>query len=262
MLRPLFSVEGEAALAATLALQPLLAFDFDGTLAPIIARPEDARVPLPVARRLDRLAALLPVAIVSGRSVDDVRGRLSFEPHFVIGSHGAEDPLVAQDPAAAARLDRFRALLQARAGELEAAGVVIEDKRHSFALHYRLARDRTRARALIDNVVEGLGSELNSFGGKMVMNVVAADARDKADAVANLVHRCAARAAIFLGDDINDEPVFARAEPDWLTVKVGRDDPASQARFFIDGTGEIAHLLDRMLAQLEPAAGTDIRPRP
>ncbi len=251
MLRPLFSPEGDAALAATLALRPLLAFDFDGTLAPIVARPQDARVPLPTARRLDRLAALLPVAIVSGRSIDDVRGRLSFEPSFVIGSHGAEDPLAPPDPDAPARLDRFRALLRARSGELEAAGIVVEDKQHSLALHYRLARDRERARTLIDDVVGGFGGELDSFGGKMVMNIVAAGARNKADAVAGLVARCAVRAAVFLGDDVNDEPVFARAEPDWLTVKVGRDDPNSQARFFIDGTGEIAQLLDRMLALLD-----------
>ena len=250
MLRHLFSREGEDALAATLALRPLLAFDFDGTLAPIVARPEDARVPLPVARRLDRLARLLPVAIVSGRRVDDVRGRLSFEPHHIIGSHGAEDPLDPEGAAAPARLDAFRSRLHERAAELEGAGVVVEDKTHSLALHYRLARDRERARGLVDEMVAGLDADLHSFGGKMVMNVVAAGARDKADAVASLVERFGVRAAVFLGDDVNDEPVFARAEPDWLTIKVGRDDPTTAARFCIDGTGEIARLLDRMLALL------------
>ena len=55
-MRHLFTPEGEAALAATMARRPLLAFDFDGTLAPIVARPDDARVPAAVEHRLERLA--------------------------------------------------------------------------------------------------------------------------------------------------------------------------------------------------------------
>ncbi|MEO8836189.1 MAG: trehalose-phosphatase [Caldimonas sp.] len=254
----LFSHEGEAALAATMARRPLLAFDFDGTLAPIVARPEDARIPLAVARRLDRLAQVLPVAIISGRSVDDVRGRLSFAPHFVIGNHGAEDPSGAGG-GGPEKLDGVRARLRARAAELEGAGVALEDKSHSIALHYRLARDRDRARTVIERLVADLGGEVDAFGGKMVMNLVAAGANDKADAVARLVERCAVQAAVFLGDDVNDEPVFERAEPSWLTVKVGRDDPTSAARFCIDGT-EVVRLLDDMLHAVAPD-GTAPAPR-
>ena len=58
-------------------LRPLLAFDFDGTLAPIVARPDDARVPDAVSRCLAELAATLPIAIITGRSVADVRARAS-----------------------------------------------------------------------------------------------------------------------------------------------------------------------------------------
>jgi len=58
-MRHLFSAEGEAALVATMARRPLLAFDFDGTLAPIVARPDDARVPAAVERHLERLGRAL-----------------------------------------------------------------------------------------------------------------------------------------------------------------------------------------------------------
>lgn len=91
-MRHLLSPEGRSALASTLSTAPLLAFDFDGTLAPIVARPDDACIPLAVARRLDRLSALLPLAIITGRTIEDVQGRLSFTPMFIIGNHGAEDP--------------------------------------------------------------------------------------------------------------------------------------------------------------------------
>ena len=73
-MKRLFTPEGETALADTMRRQPLLAFDFDGTLAPIVARPDDARVPPAVAHRLQRLASRLPVAIVSGLSRASRRG--------------------------------------------------------------------------------------------------------------------------------------------------------------------------------------------
>ena len=151
----LFTPDGEAALAAALRQRPLLAFDFDGTLAPIVARPEDARLSQAVSARLKALAARLPTAIVTGRAVDDVRTRLGFEPRYIVGNHGAEDPdleSAAGDAGAAQALQRDRmrsrlrsqlqARLRPRQAELDAAGVRVEDKGASFALHYRLSRQR------------------------------------------------------------------------------------------------------------------------
>ena len=254
-MRHLFSPEGDADLAAVMASRPLLAFDFDGTLAPIVARPDDARMPLAVAWRLDRLARVLPLAIVSGRAVDDVCARLPFRPRYVIGNHGAEDPFApsAIDPTA---LEEVRARLAAAAGALQAAEVLVEDKRHSLALHYRLAHDRDRALQLITTLTADLGSGVTAFGGKLVMNIVPTGAPDKAHAVATLVARCGVRSAVFVGDDVNDEPVFACAEPSWLTVKVGGEDPGSQAKYFLYGLADVASMLDRMLERLA-AGGID-----
>ncbi|HEY0337333.1 MAG TPA: trehalose-phosphatase, partial [Burkholderiales bacterium] len=207
-MRHLFSPEGSAALAATMEQRPLLAFDFDGTLASIMPRPAEARVSQEVAQRLDRLSQVLPLAIITGRSIDDVRGRLTFEPRFIIGSHGAEDP-AATCGVKPSVFDAVRARLRELAAELDVAGVTVEDKHYSMALHYRLSPDRVRALELITDLVSGLGSDVNVYGGKMVMNVVAAQAPDKAQAVASLVAKCGTRSAVFVGDDVNDEPVFA-----------------------------------------------------
>jgi trehalose 6-phosphate phosphatase len=253
-MKHLFSPEGRAALQALLGQAPLLAFDFDGTLAPIVARPDDAHVPPAVASRLDRLGRYLPVAIITGRSVDDVRTRLDFEPRFVIGNHGAEDPLAptpaGEDAADVAVLEPLRERLRGEAAALQS----VEDKRHSVALHYRLAADRDRAHAMIGTVMAGLGPAVRVFGGKLVANAVAARAPDKAGAMASLVVRTGATHALFVGDDVNDEPVFARAEvePGWLTVRVGRDDPGSRALFFLDSSAEVAVMLHDMLVLLEP----------
>jgi trehalose 6-phosphate phosphatase len=254
-MKHLFSTEGDAALSATMSRQPLLAFDFDGTLAPIVSRPDEARVSLAVARRLDRLGRRLPIAIITGRAVEDVRSRLAFEPRYIVGSHGAEDPTIAAPDAHASVFDGIRARLRERMGELSVAGVSVEDKRNSIALHYRLARDRSRARDAIASMVDRLEPGLKAFGGKLVLNVVAAEAPDKAHAVANLVQRAGVQHALFIGDDLNDEPVFARPEPNWLTVRVGRDYPMSQAKFYLDSSGEVATMLDRMLKALNQIAG-------
>lgn len=256
-MQPLFTAEGLAALAALLRERPLLAFDFDGTLAPIVPRPDDARISEAVARRLRQLSTLLPVAIVTGRAIDDVRARLGFVPRHIVGSHGAEDDagVPADTLAARHRLDPLRRRLAQRRAELEALGVQVEDKGLSLALHYRLSRQRPAARVLIDEVLGGGDASLRRFGGKLVENVVPVGLPDKADAVRRLVKRCAAHTAFFAGDDINDEPVFETAPPQWLTVRVGRDAPLSRARYCIGGPAEVGLLLDRMLALLSGLAG-------
>ena len=254
-MKPLFSSEGFAFLEATMAKRPVLAFDFDGTLAPIVAKPEQARVPPDVAERLGRLARHLTVAIVSGRRIADVRDRLFFEPQHIIGNHGAENPL-ATTQASPGVLDGMRERLRDNAAALDAAGVFVEDKQHSLALHYRLAPDPERAGTLVAGLVDRLDPGVDAYGGKMVMNVVSTDAPDKAQAVASVVAHAKAAAAVFLGDDVNDEPVFARDEPAWLTVKVGNDHTASRAKFWIDSPADVTRLLDRMLDLL----GDRVRP--
>ena len=250
MMKHLFTPPGEQALATVMGLRPLLAFDFDGTLAPIVARPDDARVSAAIAQQLRQLATLCPVAIVTGRSVADVTPRLGFEPHFVVGNHGAEDPLDPAPPHQSPSLDALRLRLADAGPALAAAGVSIEDKGFSLALHYRLARDRDQAQATIDALMQPLEPGLEAFGGKCVVNVVDTTAPDKGDAVARLVARSGVAAAVFVGDDLNDESVFVRAPPHWLTVRIGRDDPRSRAAFFLDGHAEMALFLGMMLNAL------------
>ena len=134
---------------------------------------------------------------------------------------------------------------------LRAAGVHLEDKRYSLALHYRQSPDPEGAAALIDALLTGLPPALAVVPGKMVRNVVIADAADKGDAVAALARRARCPLAVFVGDDVNDETVFAKAPSNWLTVRVGNDYPLSNARFFLDSYADVGELLDRMLGLLE-----------
>jgi trehalose 6-phosphate phosphatase len=263
-MRHLLSDEGDAALAALVrAGTPLLAFDFDGTLAPIVERPDDARLADAVAQRLAQLALRWPVAIITGRAVADVSVRLGgFTPHFVVGNHGAEDAAGADgipDPQRwVAALMPLRDALAAHRALLAAAGVSLEDKGLSIAFHYRQASDPGRARAAIRAVLAAAmrgapALRLHTFDGKRVVNTVAAGAPDKAHAVQRLVARSRAHGALFAGDDVNDEPVFAAAPESWVTVRIGGaiDDDGhapSLARWTLDGPHQMTLLLDRLLA--------------
>ena len=248
-MKPIFSPDGQRALQALVARKPLLAFDFDGTLAPIVARPDDACVPAGVLQRLIGLAAWRPVAVVTGRAVADVQARLGFDPAYVVGNHGAEDPRMAATASRVSQvgLQMARESLAKHAQHLLDAGVTAEDKGVSLALHYRLAPDQAKALATIDSVVAGLGGALETFGGKCVVNLVAAGAPDKGDAVQRLVHESASDAAFFAGDDVNDEAVFELAPPHWLTVRVGHDARASKAQYFLESQEKMAKLLQQML---------------
>jgi trehalose 6-phosphate phosphatase len=251
-MQPLFASDGLRALAAALRGRPLLAFDFDGTLAPLVARPEDARVPPAIAHKLARLADLRPLAIVTGRAVADVATRLGFHAGFIVGNHGAE---VSGLPTAldAAALDPIRRRLQAAVGAPGSAGMQFEDKRYSLAVHFRQAQDPLAAEALADALVAALPPALRMVPGRMVRNVVLAGAPDKGDAVVGLVQRTGSDLAVFVGDDVNDESVFACAPSGWLSVRVGTDDPASRAGYFLDSYDDIPVLLDRMLELLAAA---------
>ena len=270
-MKHLFTPEGLDALAAVVRAEPLLAFDFDGTLAPIVEHPDDAAVGAAVAAPLAALAARLPVAIVTGRSIGDVTPRLGFAARWVIGNHGAEgladigggadrnDGSAAAEASHAGALDDLRERLRADAAALAEAGVTVEDKGLSLALHYRQAADAQAAAARIEASLTPLDAQLERFGGKCVVNVVAAHAPDKGDAVVALVERAGAAAAVFAGDDVNDEAVFRRAPPHWLTVRVGPLEPTSAARFRLDDNAEVAQMLERMLALLgaPPPAADD-----
>jgi trehalose 6-phosphate phosphatase len=248
----LLGARGLAALEAAFQARPLLAFDFDGTLAPLVARREDARVADRVAEGLARLAEELPVAILTGRRVADVRGRLGFTPRFIVGNHGAED---GRDPAAlvrlAARLDPWRSRLRAAAPTLAADGVEVEDKGASIAVHYRRASRPRAALAHILALGDPPDAAVRLTRGKRVVNLTAAGAPDKAEALRGLVRRSGATRAVFAGDDLNDEPVFLAAQPGWLTVRIGARSPPRGAHFYLQGPEEVPAWLERMLALLE-----------
>jgi trehalose 6-phosphate phosphatase len=177
--------------------------DFDGTLAPIVARPEDAR-PLPEAAEvLASIAARAKaVWIVTGRpsaTVEQLLGRL--DDVRVAGLYGFEalPPVV---PAALAEVEEAARVIQ---------GTQVEPKGASVAVHFRNAEDPIAAglalRPRLEAIAEAHGMRV--LAGKRVWELAPAAAGGKGDAVARIVAEVEPSAALYAGDDVADLEAFA-----------------------------------------------------
>ena len=244
-MRYIFSPHGEAALARFIHKDTLLAFDFDGTLAPIVPLPDAARTPTAICLAMRRLCEIASVAVITGRSVADIRERLDFAPRYLVGNHGAEgmpgstgtDESCPDAEAWLRQIDAARPSLP--------PGIFLEDKGHSLSLHYRTAPDREAAKQGIDALVQTLSPKPRVIGGKCVVNLLPANAADKFDALLALQRHEGAGNALFIGDDETDENVFRRALPDWLTIRVGHETP-SAAAYCLNSQNEMAPLIQRI----------------
>lgn len=235
-----FGPAGRQALARFARSNVLLAFDFDGTLAPIVKDPRTARMRRHTRALLATLIDRYPVAVISGRARHDVCRRLEgIRVRAVVGNHGLETAVPLDEHA---RLVRgwIPALTDALEGRF---GIEIEDKGSSIALHYRRSRMKNAARRHISSAVARLGSSVRIVGGKQVVNLLPKGGAHKGTALKELRRALGVDAAVYVGDDTTDEDVFAldAAEP-LLTVRVGRSQ-SSSAEYYLRAQHEISRLL-------------------
>ncbi|HEX8443280.1 MAG TPA: trehalose-phosphatase [Allosphingosinicella sp.] len=226
-----------------------LFLDFDGTLVELAETPDAIRVSPQLPHLLQRLAQRLDgrLAVVSGRSIQDLERYLSCRGLAVSGSHGLELRLADGSfvPLAAPReLDGVCEEV-GRFAECE-PGLLVEEKPFSVAVHYRRAPDRERqVREFMARLA--VESGLSVQQGKMVTELRPAGA-DKGDAVRAFMLQSpfAGSRPIFVGDDLTDEDAFhAAAELGGGGVLVGHGrDSAAQWR--LDGVCAVADWLERL----------------
>ena len=225
----------------------LLAFDYDGTLSPIVSNPERAAMRSTTRRLLDALAKLYPCMIISGRAQRDAMRRLQgIGVHKIIGNHSAEAWQRTNRPVN--KIDRWRHLLEERLAGLR--GVKIEDKGFSIAIHYRQSREKKLARSAILEAVTILG-DVRLIGGNQVVNILPHDAPHKGIALKRERAFMKCDTAIYVGDDETDEDVFVLDQPgQLLTIRVGQR-RNSAAAYFIENQRKIDDLI-RVLLKLRP----------
>lgn len=247
MTQDLFSAQGFAALRRLDADHSLLMFDLDGTLAPIVLQPHDAVVPEPTASRLRDLSARWRVAVITGRTVEDAVHRLGFKPCYIAGNHGAESRHAACNAGLQRKLDDCRNYLLKHIAELEEREIVLEDKGLSLALHYRSAADQSAALTWLNSFVATLGNDVMTTNGKCVFNIVPSGAWDKGDALLEFMNAANASHSLVVGDDVNDEPAFLKANRKSVTVRIGNKSDPTVARFSLDSQTQFNQLLDYLL---------------
>jgi trehalose 6-phosphate phosphatase len=233
----------------------LLAFDFDGTLAPIVVDPDAAQMRATTRDLLVRVAGLFPTVVISGRTRADTQRRVAGVPlREVIGNHGAESD-DRQGASLPAPVHRWRRELERALADQ--AGVVIEDKSLSLSIHYRQSRQKKRARAAILAAVAQIErrDSVRMMGGKQVVNLLPEGAPHKGVALERARARLGCDTALYVGDDETDEDVFALDQPGRLLgVRVG-ERAASHADYCLRAQREIDGLLRVLIrARTEAAA--------
>lgn len=235
----------------------LVCLDFDGTLAPIVDRPDGARLESAMIERLGRLATLVPTAVVSGRDLGDLRDRVPIPGITMVGTHGLEIAHPDGSVERVAGLERTDAQLGGLIDRLRRAtaglsGVLVEPKRHSVAVHWRLADPAGEAAA--ERIVDAAAADYGDFRigrGKMVAEFRPAVERDKGGAVALL--RAAGTGGrptvLYVGDDVTDEDAFRVLDRGRDVGILVADPPRpTAADWWVPDTAAVGGLLDRLIA--------------
>lgn len=253
-------------LARRLDGRPLmLLLDIDGTLSPIAPRPDVAIVPVATQRVLGELARLadVHVVVISGRSVQDARRLVGVPELWTIGNHGFEVAPPGQPPTVREDVGRFAKVVRAageRAFELgeQVPGVVVEDKRWTLSVHYRLAGPDA-----IPRLADDVHAIAREFGlvvthGKKILELRPPVQIDKGSAAVELADSLGAlgdgASLLGAGDDSTDEDMFRalrnRARS-CVTIRVGDDASAHEtsAEFRIPDPAAMRELLEIVLTR-------------
>ncbi len=232
--------------------------DYDGTLTPIVDRPEQATLAVSTRDRLVRLSERGPVTIVTGRDISIVRKFVQLDQLGYAGCHGLdiEGPVgsgLRYEVAAGLLpvLDDAEADLRRRLDGI--AGAIVERKRYSLSTHYRLVGpgDASRVDAAVREVGHG-HPQLRREGGKKVFELRPDVEWDKGSAVAWMLEATSrpSGAATYIGDDQTDEHAFELLSGRGVPIVVAHDDRPTAARYRVRNPDEVMQVLDRILDAL------------
>jgi len=232
---------------------PALFLDYDGVLTPIVEDPAAATLDDDMRAAVRRAADRLPVAVISGRDLEDVRAMVDLPGLAYAGSHGFDMllPDGSRERKGDEYLDDLDAVEQGLRDELDGIeGVAVERKRYAIAVHTRRVRDDATRRR-VAGIVEGLGAEadrLRVTGGRAVQEFRPDLAWDKGRALLRLAEVLALdvdrHPPVYVGDDLTDEDAFAAIVDDGVGVVVaGAEDRPTAALVRLDDPDQTAQLL-------------------
>jgi len=239
-----------------------LFLDYDGTLSPIAERPDKAVLPAGTKDKLVKLSRLknLKLAVISGRSLQDIKERVDIPGIIYSGNHGLEiegpglkfkNPVYARIESV---LNSLKVLLKNSLRSIE--GVLMEDKGLALSIHYRLV-DRKQVALVKDTVHEAvnpyvLKKQLKLAFGKEVIEVRPAVGWNKGKVVLWLFARQKFAVSdkdslpVYVGDDLTDESAFKALKDKGITIVVGKPEQTA-AEYSLNDTYEVGEFLARIL---------------
>lgn len=244
---------------AAAGLNLVFLLDYDGTLTPIVDRPDDANLSDDTRQVLRDLSARHPVAIISGRERHDVQNRIGLDTLYYAGSHGFD--IAGPDNNSVTHVEgadfipevrRAIAFLENRLTAL--SGVLVEKKTFSVAIHTRLAADSdipTVEKVIADALAKH--PRLRTKKGKRVVELIPDIDWHKGRAAAWLIEKLQPAHGplfpVFLGDDQTDEDVFAALPDNGLGILVAREPRPSKASVRLAGTDDVVDFLKLIAAE-------------
>jgi trehalose 6-phosphate phosphatase len=230
-------------------------FDFDGTLAPIAKRPEQAVLPAKTKFLLRKLAQRYPrrVGVLSGRLLKHLKRKVGIPGLLYGGAHGFEvqgPHLRWAMPIPATRKRALQDLVRPWRRRLkEVPGLWMEDKKWTYCIHY--GEVRSKDRAVTRRILERIGKETRAMGFKLQKGLqsveIFSNAKwNKGQSVLWLKKRGRYTGVFYMGDDATDETVFRVLGPSDVGVRIGRSN-ASQADYYVKRQSQSVQLLQRIL---------------
>ena len=232
-----------------------LFLDYDGTLTPIVSRPELALCPSEVKRHLEKLRDLPRVylAIISGRSLEDLRGKVGVSDIIYVGNHGLEIENPGGRHKNILSLTRTRELKKItqnlRRSLEEIPGILFEEKGPILSVHYRNVSQKFFAQ-----IPQVLKEELQQWkdrwkmaSGKMVLEIQPNVYFHKGKAVTEILKTVPSQGLlpIYLGDDQTDEDAFRVLKGQGISVFIGPGTLPSEADYFLQDPDEVQEFLFR-----------------
>lgn len=224
-----------------------LFLDYDGTLTPIVDSPEKAVMSEDMRSLIIRLKEIISVAIVSGRSLDDLLNLVKIEKMIYAGNHGAEiwdgNKLVIGQ-----QLTNSKQVLKKIINELKESlssvqGAIVEDKGITASIHFRMVDDRDLCK-LFDIFWSTADSYKGLFritSGKKVLEIRPYGIWNKGDAVKWIWENFGKkRVPIYIGDDTTDEDAFKVIKGKGIGICIGR---SLNTDYYLKTQGEVKRLL-------------------
>ncbi len=222
--------------------QPAVFLDYDGTLTPIVDRPQDAIISESMREAVRGLAERCTVCVVSGRDRTVVQELMGLDNMIVAGSHGfdiwsPDEGTIEHDASSGFDdlVEEVKTRLEEKAGPIQ--GAAVEPKKTSVAIHYRLVaeEERPKIKQIVDDLLAERSEDLKVTPGKMVYEIQPKIDWDKGKAVLYLLGTLDLDrddvVPIYLGDDVTDEDAFGALSGRGLGIFVGRaDDPEVAGR--------------------------------